>query len=62
MLYIYGVNTYINHRPLESHEYPDREKHDRAFKLLSKQKSFYLRAKTVELRKEWFDDINTNSR
>jgi hypothetical protein len=35
----------------------DRPDNDREFKLLSTQKSFFLRADDVEIRNMWFNDI-----
>ena len=48
---VFVVVVVVVVRNLEASEYPDKEKHDRAFKLLSKQKSFFLRAKTVDMRR-----------
>ena len=51
-----------NSRPLRDTDYNDKGKRDRAFRLLSKQKSFILRAKTVEMKNEWYQALEIASK
>mgnify|MGYP001810677040 CR=1 FL=1 len=46
--------------PVEEEDYPDCVKRERAFRLMSKVKSFVIRAKTVELKDEWLE-VFTNA-
>jgi hypothetical protein len=46
---------HVSHRELRDHDYTENpEKRERAFRLLSKSKSFIVRAKTDESKNEWF--------
>jgi hypothetical protein len=51
------VIHFYSTRPLKDGDYDNEEKKDRAFRFLSKYKSFLLRAKTVELKEEWLQTI-----
>ncbi|RYY84127.1 hypothetical protein EON63_09800 [archaeon] len=43
--------------PVEEEDYADCVKRERAFRFMSKVKSFVLRAKTVELMEEWVEGM-----
>lgn len=48
----------IAHRPLADEDRPGKEdKRARTFKIMSKQKSFFMRAPTVEVKDEWMQAI-----
>ncbi len=49
----------IKSSELRESDYKDNEKRDRAFRVLSKQKSFLARAKTIEMKEEWFRAIES---
>lgn len=51
-----------NFRPLQEGDYNDSEKQGRAFRFFSKHKSFLLRAKTEEMKDEWFLAIEKAAR
>jgi hypothetical protein len=49
--------------PLDTDDRPGKaDKRDRTFKILSKKKSFYIRAPTVELKTEWLNTIQEQAR
>ena len=48
-------------RDLDESEYQE-EKRARVFKILTPKKSFYVKAKTVELKAAWLSDLQKFSR
>lgn len=51
------------YRPLEEGEKPGKpEKRKRVFKILAKQKSFFVRAPTLELKDQWMQAIQEAAR
>jgi hypothetical protein len=51
----------MHFRDLDDIEYQD-EKRERVFKIMTAKKSFYVKAKTVELKLAWLSDLQKFSR
>mmetsp|Transcript_26350 Transcript_26350/g.43976 ORF Transcript_26350/g.43976 Transcript_26350/m.43976 type:complete len:152 (-) Transcript_26350:409-864(-) len=63
MCYVTGINLYMCCSPLAEEDTPGRaEKRNRTFKVLAKEKSFFLRAPTVESKEAWLEAITIAAR